>query len=227
MSMQAPSRFAAVLFDLDGVLVDSRGPIAHCINHALQCEGLAPEPEEALYPFIGPPLEHSFEQLLAARGVSIRAAPRCVANYRERYTVIAPRDTPAMPGMADCLRSLPDRLTLAVATSKPEVFARPILEATGLARYFAAITGPPLAATAAENKTRTVERALAALSGAPAPARVAMVGDRHFDVQAGRAHGLFTIGVAWGIGDALELREAGVDRLVATPAELGVLLRGA
>jgi phosphoglycolate phosphatase len=51
-----------------------------------------------------------------------------------------------------------------------------------------------------------------------------MVGDRHHDVDAGKAHGLRTIGVLWGIGDVDELRGAGADDLVATPAELVELL---
>jgi phosphoglycolate phosphatase len=51
-----------------------------------------------------------------------------------------------------------------------------------------------------------------------------MVGDRHHDVDAGRAHGLHTIGVTWGIGSAAELGEAGADHVVDAPSQLEELL---
>ena len=67
-----------------------------------------------------------------------------------------------------------------------------------------------------------MRRALAEFGagGAPGEPRAAIVGDRHHDVEAGRANGLVTIGVTWGIGDRTELNEAGADFLVDTPAEL-------
>lgn len=217
---------AAALFDLDGVLVDSRRPIAQCINHALEREGLAPEPEAALHGFIGPPLRDCFAALLAARGRSEDRVASCIGHYRERYREVAPTETPAFPGIAACLEALAPRLPLAVATSKPEAFARPILESLGLARHFRAIVGPPLRETHAEDKTRTVARALAAFAPAAPGTPVAMIGDRHFDVRAGAAHALLTIGVTWGIGDEAELREAGADLLVASPFALRELLLG-
>jgi phosphoglycolate phosphatase len=50
-----------------------------------------------------------------------------------------------------------------------------------------------------------------------------MVGDRHFDVMAGRALGLATVGVSWGIGNLSELRQAGADHIVNSPEELASL----
>ncbi len=75
-----------------------------------------------------------------------------------------------------------------------------------------------------EEKTQTLERAMEVLGietrslGAPAPA--AIVGDRYFDVEAGRAMGLATVGVSWGIGSPSELRSAGADHIVNSPEEL-------
>ncbi len=217
--MTASSSLRAILFDLDGVLVDSRGPISSCINHALACEGLEGAPEAELHRFIGPPLHDTFVTLLGERGAPTDRAEACVAHYRERYRVIAPLETPAFEGIEACVVALAERHACAVATSKPEAFARPILERLDLASHFAAIVGPPLTATHAETKAGTVGRALAALGELPRAA-VAMVGDRHFDIAAGRTHGLHTVGVGWGIGSEQELREAGADELVATPEAL-------
>ncbi|MDH3684835.1 MAG: HAD hydrolase-like protein, partial [Myxococcales bacterium] len=75
----------AVLFDLDGVLVDSRGPIAGSINHALAANGLEPSPLEELHGRIGDPLGPIFEALLDARGAEHELLARCIDGYRERY----------------------------------------------------------------------------------------------------------------------------------------------
>ena len=217
-------RLDAVLFDLDGVLVDSRGPIARCLNHALSREGLEPEPEQALHRWIGPPLHDAFAALLSARGAPRSRIPACIAHYRELYAEISAHETPAFDGIPHCLEELGARLELAVATSKPEAFARPILESLGLADHFRLIAAPPLEATHREDKTRVVGRALEALGLVAGAGRVAMVGDRDLDVRAGRSHGLCAVGACWGIGGEAELREAGADHLVALPKGLAPLL---
>jgi len=211
-----------LLFDLDGVLVDSRGPITRCLNHALQGEGLAPEPEDRLAGWIGVSLRETFEALLEQRGVDPSRAVACVAHYRERYRSLSLEEARSFPGIPQVLEELARHCRLAVATSKPAVFARPILERLGLLRHFAGIFAPPLEETHREGKTRTVQRALEGLSAQPDA--TAMIGDRHFDVRAGRAAGLLTVGVTWGIGSAQELRDAGAHHLVASPPALVSLL---
>lgn len=213
-------RFAGVLFDLDGVLVDSRVAISRSMNHALQTCGLEAWPEVRLHPLIGPPLHDAFGEVLAAQGGDPELVDACVARYRERYTRACVEETLANAGIAETLQTLTGRLALGVATSKPEAFAVPILETLGLARFFGSVVGPSLDARG-EPKTRTVARALQALGAAGA---VAMVGDRLHDVLAGRANGLATIGVTWGIGSRDELRDAGADHVVDAPAELTALL---
>lgn len=226
--MTSPLDVAAVVFDLDGVLVDSRGPISGCINFALETHGLAAEPEEALERFIGPPLREAFLTLLEARGANPALAESCLARYRERYGSASLEQTRIVPGIDALLPRLASRFRLAVATSKPEAFARPILAALGLSRWFRAVAGPPLEATHLEGKATTIARALEALDVAPrpfgAPPAAAMVGDRRYDVEAGRALGLLTIGVTWGIGGAQELEAAGADLLVHSPDDLLTIL---
>ncbi|MCP3983460.1 MAG: HAD hydrolase-like protein [bacterium] len=225
MSIHESKPVEAVLFDLDGVLVDSRDAISQCLNHALTEMGLAPEPVEVLHGWIGASLHDVFRTLLRARGVDAALAPTAIERYRERYTVVAPKETPAFDGVAESLDALVADYRLAVATSKPVEFARPILEGLGIANHFEAIVGAPLERTHHEDKTATVGRALAALGlEAPSPQAV-MVGDRHFDIIAGRTHGLTTIGASWGIGGATELRQAGADHLADTPAEIVTLVK--
>jgi len=215
----------AILFDLDGVLVDSRTPIARSINHALERLGLAPHPEVVLYPRIGDALHGVFANLLGEQGADPARAPEGMRYYRELYRELCLTHTRLVPGIEPLLAALAERHPLAVATSKPVEFALPILERLGVASQFRAVLGPALALSQAEPKRETARRALAALGLAPG-ARAALVGDRHHDVSAARALGIGAIGVTWGIGSETELREAGAEWLVGTPDELARLLLG-
>lgn len=201
-----------VLFDLDGVLVDSRTPFARCVNHALEQHGVAPRPDHELHRYLGPPLHATMLEL--TRDDATAAA--CVDAYRARYRATAAAETSVFDGVQEALARIGAGATLAVATSKPAALAAPLVEAVGLAGHFAAVVGPDLAAEA-ETKTTTVTRALAAV---PQATGYAMVGDRSFDMAAARAHGLLAVGVTWGIGDEAELREAGADVIVHEPHEL-------
>lgn len=220
MSIHRLETIEAILFDLDGVLVDSRHAISLCLNHALTELGLAPEPVRALHGWIGASLHEVFVALLSARGADPELVAAAIGHYRERYAVVAPKETPAFEGIPECLEALGAEYRLAVATSKPVKFAAPILESLGLTRHFEAIVGAPLDSTLHEDKTATVGRALRVLGLDSSRPPAVMVGDRHFDVNAGRANGLVTVGVAWGIGGRAELREACVDHLAASPAEI-------
>lgn len=218
----------AIFFDLDGVLVDSSIAIPRSINFALRRQGLAARPEECLHSFIGMPLLRAFGELLASQGADPGLAPACVESYRERYRERCLDETTLMPGIEATVRRLGGRHALAVVTAKPAAFAQPILEKLGIADCFVDVFGPSLARDRQEEKAETVRRAMAALGigarcgGAPA----AMVGDRHYDVAAGRATGLVTVGVTWGIGSVSELRRAGADHIVGSPEELARLFRG-
>ncbi len=216
-----PHSIHTLLFDLDGVLVDSRVAIARSMNFALERCGVPLFEEAELHGYIGPPLREAFLALLERRGVAASLADRCVEAYRERYRWASLEETVAVEGIAGAVARMGARYALGVATSKPQAFAKPILASLGLAPLFACIVGPSLDARA-EGKSDTVRRALAELGvdGAGGAPRAAIVGDRHHDVEAGRANGLVTIGVTWGIGDRDELSEAGADFLVDTPAEL-------
>src|SRR3954453_14082581 len=94
-----------VLFDLDGVLVDSRGPISSCINHALAAHGLPERDPAALYRSIGPPPLRPVAQLLG-ESVASPAVARCAATYRERYAVASLTETAVTPGIVDVLAAL-------------------------------------------------------------------------------------------------------------------------
>jgi phosphoglycolate phosphatase len=201
-----------VLFDLDGVIVDSRLTFARCVNAALLAHGQPARPERELYRYLGPPLYGTFE-LLVGPGPMVQS---CVDAYRERYRALAAAETTVFPGMREVLELAGPILPLVVATSKATALAEPLLAALGLRELFAAVVGPSLDAKN-EGKAVTIERAMSAL---PPGFRAVMVGDRHYDVLAASEHGIPTLGVLWGIGTAEELRDAGAEALVRSPGEL-------
>jgi phosphoglycolate phosphatase len=210
----------AVIFDFDGVLVDSYRAVTGAINAALLEHGLpAREPAELRH-FIGPPTFTAFSELTGEPPES-DAVAAIVATYRERYAAVYLTSTPVFEGVVPMLEELSARMPLAVATSKSVVFAEPLLDALGLERYFAVVAAAAADDTA-DDKTAIVARALHALDRAGA----VMVGDRSFDIVAARAHGLPAIGVSWGIGSVEELRAAGASVIVDDPGELVALLDG-
>jgi phosphoglycolate phosphatase len=202
------------LFDLDGVLVDSRAAITSCINHALASQGRARHPKSELLAFIGPPLAVAFAEL-TSEPVESAVVAACVGAYRDAYAHVSLRDTRTIPGIPNALTAMGRSHRLAVATSKPVAFAVPILEVLGLRDRFEVVAGPSVR-TLAETKTATIGRALGELGAGAA----LMVGDRSFDIRGARDHGLRSVGVTWGIGSADELTAAGADITVDLPAEL-------
>ena len=199
-----------ILFDLDGVLIDSLGSIVACMNYALERHGRPAVTVAQCRPLIGPPLEESAALLLGTSEPSQVAS--FVAAYRERYAVTCAQESIAARGLVEVLTGLAQRWPLALATSKPEVFARQILEALGVSECFGrgGINGRSLALDG-EDKAAVVGKALRMLGGA---AGLVMVGDREHDVIGAAAQGIPTIGVLHGMGSREELTGAGARWIV-------------
>lgn len=210
------SASSLVLLDLDGCLIDSREPILRSLNAALRSFGLTTVSATDLEPLVGPPLHDGITALLAERDADLDLVPPIIAAYREHYADLSIELAALVPGMDTVVDQLASGHTLAVVTTKPTVFAEPIVEALGLRDRFATVAGPELHAP--EPKRTTLGRTLDEL-GVP-PGDAVMVGDRRFDIEAARAHGVVSVGVTWGHGTTEELRAAGADRIVDAPAQL-------
>jgi phosphoglycolate phosphatase len=209
----------AVLFDLDGCLVDSRAGILASVHAAMSVCGFPPLPDAELEWLIGPPLRTGFAELARRMGrddLDGTVAQALLDAYRADYHDTMLDHTPLVPGVEQLLRQLSASRPVGVVTSKPRILALEILEHHGLMEVFSVVEGPSFD-EADESKVDTLARALVDLDGLTASH---MVGDRHHDIEAGRAHGLHTIGVTWGIGSAAELGEAGADTIVSSIDEL-------
>ncbi|TAK43544.1 MAG: HAD family hydrolase [Betaproteobacteria bacterium] len=208
-----------VLFDLDGTLTDPGEGFVSCITHALsKLDCLRYSPAE-IRRHIGPPLEETLEKLLDGDRAKVQAA---AALYRERYGSVGYLENAVYPGIRKALEELKEReIALFVATSKPSVFARRILEHFGLAHLFRGIHGSELDGTRA-NKAHLIAHVLAVES--LARASTVMFGDRSHDVAGALANGVRPIGVLWGYGTQEELAGAGAAALCEDPSQIAAVL---
>lgn len=206
-----------VFFDLDGTLIDSSRGIYMSINYALEKMDWPTLTEEQLRTFIGPPLLDSFKKI----GMTDETAELGVKYYRELYAQKGMYEVHVYDGISDTLAALHQTKALYLATSKPEKFAKEIIENLGFSNYFSGIYGADL-----EGKRSAKSDVLAyALSETNAVKEEAvMIGDRQHDVLGAKNNGLASIGVLYGFGDREELKIAGADAIIQHPQELLSLL---
>lgn len=203
----------AVLFDLDGTLTDSGEGIINCAVFAMERLGIPVPPREELGVFVGPPLWDTFRQF----GVPSDRVDEAVEIFRSRHVPIGKFENTPYSGIRETLEALRAQgRKLYVATSKPEVTAREILEHFDLSRYFAEICG------ATVDKTRTSKEDVIAylLSLDACRENSVMVGDTAFDVIGAAAHGIPTIGAAWGYGKTEDMVSAGAAAIARSPEDL-------
>jgi phosphoglycolate phosphatase len=207
-----------IFFDLDGTLVDSSPGIWSSVRQAARQLALPELTPGQLRAMVGPPLQDGFRTVL---GVPEGDVARAVAAYRANYAAGAMLDIAVYPGVPELLAELvPAGATLAVATSKPEVYARRILERVELRAMFAGVHGATLDGVI-RYKKQIVGRALAAHPRGLAPV---LVGDRAQDVLGATAHGLPCIGASWGMAEPGELRAAGATSIAAAPGDVPAAL---
>jgi phosphoglycolate phosphatase len=210
---------AALLFDLDGTLVDSGPPVMNALNRALSGLGMLPLPMDQAGRFIGPPFHQTLPQLMIEQGRPAANAEVVLAAYRRIYAESGPLETEIFGGVLPLLDALAGRHRLAVVTSKPNASASDLISSLGLAKRFEFVEGPR--PESPEGKSVTLGRALERIGQAALPV---MIGDRRFDIEAAQANRITSVGVQWGHGDRAELQSAGADHIVGTPAELGQLI---
>ena len=211
---------SVVLFDLDGTLTDPKEGITKSVQHALRAVGQVADDLEALTPFIGPPLRESFRELAGLPADQVEAA---VAAYRDYYGARGMYENVAYEGIREVLAGLAAAgRRLAVATSKPTVFAEPILDRYELRGWFEVVAGAELDGSRSR-KSEVIALAFEQL-GVPAGRTGVMVGDRHHDIVGAHEAGVSSIGVLWGYGSIEELMLAEPDRLASAVDELPALV---
>ena len=217
----------ALLFDLDGTLVDSVPDLATAANRMLSELGRAPLSEAEIATMVGDGVAKLVERALAARQASGAPLAPAVARYTELYQASPTALTRPYPGVPRVLSELREAgVALAVCTNKPEHATRLVLDGLDLARFFSVVVGgDSLAARKPDPAPLTL--ALGRL-GVPAGAAV-MVGDHRNDMLAARGAGVAGIFARYGYGFASlgELRpQAMIGSFAELPQAFRAVLRG-
>ncbi len=211
-----------LLFDLDGTLTDSAEGIIKCVQYALEKIGIIEKDVEKLKVFVGPPLQESFKMMY---GFDDETTNKAIAYYRERFKPIGMFENKVYDGIPELLKTMKEngKINL-IASSKPEVFVKTILEHFDILKYFDIVVGASLDESR-NSKEAVIEEALLQLkmtdqNGQYSDDKCVMIGDRKYDINGAKYFGLRNIGVSYGFAPEGELEVAGADVIVDTVEEL-------
>ena len=202
------------VFDFDGTIAETGRSIMNCAKYALETMGKPIPGEDVFRKFVGPPLMDSYRDFC---GLSDDEAAKAVALYRERYSAGGLFECDIYPGVTPLIKALKAQgAWVAVASGKPTHFLKRIIEHFGLTEYLDGVCGPDLNNHSSDKRAQV----LSVLPEGAKPSDACMIGDRCFDIDAGKALGMHTVAVEYGYGSREELVASGADFIAATVAEL-------
>jgi phosphoglycolate phosphatase len=220
-------RFDAVIWDLDGTLVETSRDIATAVNLLLAERDLPPMSVAAISAHIGQGARVQVTGCLRESGVMELNAPeveRAYESFRDHYRAHLLDTTVPYPGVPELLKRLHTAgVAMGVVTCKPEELSRRLIDGLGLSSFFRAVFGGD---TLPEQKPDPapllrMKKRLAANNG-----RCVMAGDMIYDIEAARAAGIPCVAVAWGFTSRERLISARPDMLAENPALLGEWILG-
>ena len=200
-------KYKYILFDLDGTITESGPGIMNSVEYALNKMNREVGERDTLKKFIGPPLTESMEKYY---GMSEEEALLGVKYYREYYHDKGIYENRVYDGLEEVLKKINEAGKQAiVATSKPEEYAKIIIDHFHLTKYFACVAGMEMdggRGTKAQVITYALEK-----NDITDKSKVLMIGDREHDVIGAHENGLDCLGILYGFGSRKEFEEAGAD----------------
>ena len=212
----------AILFDLDGTLIDSSEGITKSTQYALAHYGIIENDLSKFYKFIGPPLVASFKKYY---DFPEEQAVEAVAVYRERYNKIGLFECSLYPGVRECIEKLKAQgYLIGMASSKPEVSCRRILEHFGILELFDDVVGATFDGRI-DTKEEVLNEVMCRWSDVPKD-EMCLIGDTMFDVEGANQVGIRTVAVNFGFGNVQEMVEAGAVAVCDDMEELPEIVAG-
>lgn len=211
-------RYSNIIFDLDGTITEPVEGITNALIYALDKFNIQVDDRNSLNRFIGPPLRESFKEFY---GFDNDMSEKAVGFYRDYYSDRGIIENDIMPGMDESLSILKkEGLKLYIATSKPEIYAKKILDNLGLLQYFDMVAGSLLDGSR-DKKEMVLEYLLGHIcKDHMERSRCIMIGDRRFDIEGAIKCNIHHMGVTFGYGERKELEAAGAMYIVDSAEEM-------
>lgn len=209
-----------IIFDLDGTLIDSAVGIINSVQYSLEKCGVKVDPTINLKEFIGPPLNQQFQK---SYHFSEEKSKQAVKYFQEYYNQKGIFEYQIYNGILELLKELQNsKKRILIATSKPEKYAKIIINQLCLTKYFEFIGGSLLDGLR-EQKNEVITYALDSCKISDYK-NVIMIGDRKYDITAAKKLGLHSMGVLYGYGKLDELQQSDAEFIVKSPLEIKNIL---
>ncbi len=208
----------AVIFDLDGTLLDTLADIADAVNRVLADNGYPRHPEQAYRWFVGNGSATLIKRALPPNHRDDRNVQACLDHFIADYNQNCHHKTAPYPGITELLETLQTRqLNLAVVTNKPHRFA-----VRTIAHFFPDTSFDPIFGQreGVPKKPDPTQALAATLKMQAAPHDCLFVGDSVVDIETARRAGIPSVGAAWGFRPKSELVEAGAGHIIDHPKDL-------
>ncbi len=211
------AKIKAVLFDLDGTLINTLDDLAASVNYALNRHGFAAHPTEAFRYFVGDGALKMVERALPESARDKQTLDKMMESFLEHYTVHSQDKTAAYDGIETTLQALRSlNIKMAVVTNKPDAAAQALIADMFAGLFDTAVgqrDGVPTKPDPAMPLCVMQELGVA-------PEECLFVGDSGVDILTGVNSGAYPVGVLWGFRDEAELVENGARSIVSKPEEI-------
>lgn len=214
-------KYIYILFDLDGTITESGTGIINSVEYALKKMSIEVKDKDILKRFIGPPLKDSFMNIC---GMNVKDAEQAVRFYREYFSDKGMFENKVYDGFIDIIKILKSSgRILAVATSKPEEYAKRIADKLGFKEYFDKICGATMDDSRSA-KADVISYTLETMGLIEHKDMILMVGDRENDIHGAKENGIDSMGVLYGYGERKELEDAGALYIAKTVKDIADII---
>ena len=208
-------KYKNILFDLDGTLIDTGEGIINAVFYCVKQRGMKEIDLDTAKRFVGPPLVESFKNVF---GVNDEEAKECARVFRVYYADKGKLECIPYKDVKETLVELNKRgYKLFVATSKPTVFAKEILDKFELSSYFTEIVGSNLDNTRSK-KNEIIDYIIDNYQ--LNRKETLMVGDKNNDIFGAKKSNLDSLGVLYGYGDQKEIEDAKPTLIIKTLSQI-------